>query len=185
MAIIEKLLEYLAFLKLSPASISDLLPASGPGPGWLFGALGTVVISVCGLSIGKTRAILSLLSVYVAFVFDRLFPFFDKIQNIAGSSLAPYWVHLGIFILVYISVYIIFSTSLIRQRISSAEFSLFGVAIISILQLGFLVSIFYSFLPIELAKEWSFGFYNFFRTPLALFLWAVMPLPILLFIKRK
>lgn len=187
MVIIEKLLEYLSFLGLSSANLSGLLlPTSGlAGPGWLFGALGTVAVSIFGISIGKTRAIMSLFSIYVTFVFDRLFPYFDKIQNIAGNSIEPYWIRAGIFILVYVAVFIIFNFSILRKRLSSTEFSLFGVVLLSLLQLGLLISILISFLPQELAEKWSFGFYNYFAVKPALFIWAISPLPVLLFFKQK
>lgn len=155
------------------------------GPGWLFGAFGTVVISLYGLSLGRTRAVLSLLSIYVAFVVIKLFPYFNIINQIAGRGVQDYWLQIGVFLAIYIAIFLIFNFSFIRKRLSSAEFSLFGVILISLLQLGFLASIIFSFLPRESAIKWSSYFYNYLATQQALFIWAVAPLPVLLFIKRK
>ncbi len=166
-------------------NLSNIPLPSGMGPGWLFGAFSAVAISLYGLSLGRTRAVLSLLSIYAALVIVKLFPYFSNVSQMAEGSVADYWIKVGIFIGTYVIVFLIFNFSFIRKRLSSTEFSLFGIILISILQLGFLASIILSLLPDELAMKWSFGFYNYFATKQALFIWAVLPLPVLLFIKRK
>lgn len=180
-----KLLDIIRSLIPGLENLASLSSAPTIGPGWLFGTLATVAISLYGLSIGKTKAIMSLLSIYVAFTFDRLFPYIDDIQKIAGESIESYWIRTGVFAIIYCLVFTVFSFSLIRKRLSSTEFSLFGIVMIGLLQMGFLISIFLSFLPETLAKEWTFSFYDYFGSRHALFLWAIAPLPILLFIKRK
>lgn len=165
------------------SSISSMVPALGPG--WLFGVFGTVALSLYGLSMGRTRAVISLLSIYVAYVVIQLFPYLDKVGQMIEKPFEDYWLKIGIFLTAYIVIFLIFSFSFIRKRLSSAEFSLFGILLISLLQLGFLASIIFSLLPKDLALKWSFGFYNYFGTQQALFAWAVAPLPVLLFLKNK
>ena len=180
-----KLLEIIRTLIPSLENLPNISSISGFGPGWLFGTFGAVALSLYGLSMGKTRAVLSLLSIYVAFVVIQLFPYLDNIGQMIDKPLEAHWLKIGVFLGAYVIIFLVFNLSFIRKRLSSAEFSLFGVILISLLQLGFLASIILSFLPEEPAVKWSFGFYNYFGSQQALFVWAIAPLPVLLFLKNK
>ncbi|MBI2065177.1 MAG: hypothetical protein HYT62_03945 [Candidatus Yanofskybacteria bacterium] len=181
----DEVLKYFSLLMGNIGGFSSLSGVSGMGFTWLFGALGAVSLSLYGLSLGRTRAVMSLLAIYVTFAFDRLFPYFSEIKNMVSGSVVDYWIRIGIFLAVYILVFIIFNFSLLRKRFSSSEFSLFGILLISLLQLGFVGSIIFSYLPNELAVKWSFGFYNYIGTQQALFFWAMAPLPALLLLRSK
>lgn len=180
------MIKFLDFLRtlLPNLEIFSSISFAGFGPGWLMGALGTVAISIFGLSIGRTKTVISLISIYVAFVFDRIFPYSEEVGNIIGGALDDYWIRIGIFLLAYIIVFVVFNFSFIRRRLSSNEYSLFGIIILSFLQLGLLVSVVSNMLPEQLVLQWTFGFHNYFSTPVALFFWALAPLPVLLFIKK-
>lgn len=156
----------------------------GFGPGWLFGALGTVAVSIFGLSIGRTKAVISLLSLYVAFVFDKIFPYSENVYSIVADRFPEYWLRIGVFLLAYIIIFLVFNFSFIRKRLTSNEYSLLGIIILSILQLGLLISIVFNMIPVDVTSKWLPFFYQYFSTQLALFLWAFAPLPVLLFIKK-
>lgn len=179
-----KLLDFIRSFIPSLENLPNLASISSFGPGWLFGAFGTIAISLFSLSIGKTRAVISLLSIYVAFAFNIIFPYSNEVSNIIGSSLEEYWIRLGLFLIAYVVVFTVFNFSFIRKRISSSEYSLFGIIILSFLQISFLASIIFNILPEELTSQWAPGFSNYFSTPTALFFWAFAPLLGLLFIKK-
>ena len=179
-----KFLDILRSLIPSLENLPNLASISSFGPGWIFGAFGTVAVSLFSLSIGRTRAVISLLSIYVALAFNIIFPYSKEVSNIIGSSIEEYWIRLGIFFIAYIAVFAIFNFSFIKKRISSSEYSLFGIIILSFLQVGFLVSVVFNILPEELVLKWVPNFSNYFSTPTALFFWAFAPLPGLLFIKK-
>lgn len=181
----DRLLEIIKAIIPSFENLPAISLNPGSGPGWLFGAFGTVLVSLYGLSIGRTRAVLSLLSVYVAFVIIKLFPYLDTVTQTAFLPFEGYWLKIGLFIVFYAAIFLIFNFSFLKKRLASTEFSLFGIILISIFQFGFLISIMSSLIPKETAINWSFGFYEYFGTKLALFLWAVAPLPVLMVIKRK
>src|SRR3989338_7564041 len=105
MDIIEKILEY---INLAKPSLASLYGMSNFGPGWIFGVFGAVAVSLYGLSVGRTRAVLSLLSVYVAFVFDKLFPYLGDINELIGGAIESYWIRIGVFITAYVSASLIF-----------------------------------------------------------------------------
>ncbi len=186
--IIEEMFELLKLVNINLSNLSSITAALGGLGGnisFLFGALGTIAVSLYGLSLGRTRAVMSLLAIYAAFTLDKTFPYFDKIQAITGNSIEPHWSRMSLFFLAYAVTFAIFNFSFIKKRLSAAEFSLFGIVLISLLQLGFLVSIIFSFLPEMLLSEWSFNFPRYFNTQQALFLWAVAPLPVLFFLKSR
>ena len=182
MFIIEKLLES---FQLLTANLTNLTGISSFGPGWLFGAFSAVAVSLYGLSLGKTKAVVSLISIYIAFTLISLFPYLDKIDQITNNSFALYWLEIGIFLAAYIIIFLVFNFSFIRKKLSATEFSLFGVVLISLLQLVFLISIIFSMFPEPLALKLSFSAYNYLATQQALFFWAVAPLLVLLFFKNK
>ncbi len=181
-----KLFDILKLFISNLEALPGLASVSGLGPAWLFGALGTVAISLYGLSLGRTRAVISLLAIYTAFTFDRTFPYLGKIQEITANQIEIYWLRAGIFFIAYVLIFTVFNFSFVRKKLSSAEFSLFSIVLISLLQLGFLVSIVLSFLPESLVIQLSLGpSVNYFADSRALFLWAVAPLLALLFLKSK
>ena len=186
MAIIEKLLEFLN-LSLSKPNLINLtstLSISGFHPGWLFGVLGTVMVSIFSLSIGRTKAVISLLSLYVAFAFEKLFPFLDFMKGAVGNSIEVHWLRASIFVIAYVAVFFIFCLSFIRKKLSSSEYSLFGILLLSIIQLCLFISIIFNILPSSMTLEWFPYLYGYFSTPLALFMWVIAPLPVLFFIKK-
>lgn len=181
----DKLLDIARSLVPNLENQPNLSSISGFGPGWIFGALGTIMILVFSLSIGRTRVIVSLLSLYIALVFELIFPYWQGLNSFTDSSLEKYWLKLGLFVIAYLAVFIVFNLSFIKKRVSSSEFSLSAIIILSALQLGFTASIIFNILPSELALKWSLGFNKYFATQQALFIWALAPLPVLLFIGKK
>lgn len=177
----EKIFEYLNLVR---PSLANLYNVANVGPGWLLGVFGAVAVSIYGLSIGRTRAILSLFSIYVAFVVEKFFPYFDNLQVLIGESVSLYWLRVSVFAAAYVLASLVFNYSFVKKRISSADFSLSAVILITTLQLGFLASILLGFLPESLGIQWSFGFYYYFVSPSASFLWSVMPIISIVFLKK-
>src|SRR3989338_8861466 len=100
-----KILDIIKSLLPTLESQPSLSSIPAIGPAWLFGALGTIAISLYGLSLGRTRAVMSLLALYTAFAFDRTFPYFNEIQKIAGNGIQEYWIRIGVFIFTYVLIY--------------------------------------------------------------------------------
>ncbi len=151
--------------------------------GTLFVGLGLVAVLLYGLSLGRTRAIISLLSIYIAFTFDKVFPYFNELRQALKFSLDDYVLRLSLFLAVYAAVFVIFNYSFIKKKFSSSDFSLFSVLMLSVLQLGLLASILASFLPRETLKFLG-PFYNFLAGDKALFYWSIVPVPAILFLGR-
>lgn len=145
----------------------------------LFILLALVFILVWGLSMGRTKSIISLLSVYVAYGIARIFPYTDALSQ--KTSVASYWIDTAVFLVSLVVVFVIFTMSFLRKRLSSGEYNLIGVMMITVLQLGLIFAVVASFLPAELIQlklgvlgPWIYG--------QAVFYWFIAPLGGLLFI---
>src|SRR3989344_3299087 len=120
-----------------------------------------VVIFLVAFSLGKTKILLAIVSTYVALFLLAIFPFVFQIEKFFdgwfGLS-AVFWVRLSVFVL-----------------------------FLSILESGFLVSAILGFL--DSASQSKLGLSSlvltYFGTPKALFIWAVLPLLALVFLRRK
>lgn len=180
----ERLIYIIKSLIPSIDSLPSIASISNLGPGWIFGALGSVAVSLFGLSIGRTKTVISLLSIYIAFVLNHFFPYPQEIKGIVGGIFEDYWLKIGLFLVFYIITFFIFSFSFLRKRLSSSEYSLFGIIVLSFFQLGFAISIIFNMFPRDLVSKLSFGFEAYIATGAALFFWAAAPLAAIFFIRK-
>ena len=149
------------------------------GEGFSFGAealfvlCALVFILVWGLSLGRTKSVISLLSIYVGFAIATVFPYYQTIST--SSPLADEWMRVGLFGVSVVAVFLIFTMSFLRKRLSSGEYNLIGVLVITTLQIGLLISCAASFMPANVVVSYLGSFASFFVGP-ALFAWFVAPL---------
>lgn len=167
--------------------VSRLAPLSGAGdalrePRGLFVLLALVVLVLYGLSVGKTRALASLLSIYVAYVLTVLFPFFERLRGYLPERAQPAAAAL-VFLCLYVLTFLALSRATVRGRLSLGEISLPKVIIISIIQLGLLASILLSLLPPEFAERGFGPLGRYIAGQYALWGWAVVSLAILPFMR--
>jgi hypothetical protein len=151
------------------AAIADVVRR----PSGLF-ALGAVVVLVLyGISVGRTKALISLLSIYVAYVLTILFPFPSKVPAV------------GIFLALYIVVFLILSHSLRRGRLTLGDTSLWQVAVISIVQIGLLASIGASLVSADMGRQYLGPLYTWLGGTKTLWIWAAASLLIMPFMRAR
>ncbi len=156
------------------------------GPGVLFSGLILVALLLYGLSLGRTRAVVSFLGVYIAYAVYSVFPFWDWLHKAIKFSPALYLTQIGFFLVVYLIVFLVLNKSLVKSRMTIGEASFFAVSIISILQLGLLMTIILNILSIDVvAKIVPAYLARFFITPSAMFYWFVAPIPALLLVRKS
>ena len=142
----------------------------------LFGLLILLFIFLYGISVGKTKALLSLMSIYGAFMLTVTFPFVPALLSMIGDNVNGALVPALLFINFYIIVSALFNFSSLRHRLSMGELSFGKVLVISIFQVGFLASVLFYLLPVEIIPDSLLSVYSYFGTQQALFFWAVLPL---------
>lgn len=149
----------------------------------LFALLLGIIIFLYGISIGKTRAIVSLLSIYVAYALTVLFPFRAAVEQVVEPESRPL-IPAGVFIVAYLFVFGALNLSILRRRLTLGEISISKVLIISLIQIGLMASIIASLLPAEVTDR--FGMLKPYLTggPV-LFGWTVFAVLILPFMREK
>lgn len=150
----------------------------------LFAIGGVALLIVYGLSVGKTRALLSLLAIYVAYTLALLFPFIDAVAPRVPEPLRPF-VSAGLFIALFIAVFLIFSLTLRKSRVAMGEISVIAVVIISIAQVGLLTAMLASLVPPETVVRYAGSTGRILTGPYALWAWAAGSLVVLPFVRAR
>ena len=155
------------------------------GPSGLFAILGLIFLLLYGLSLGRTRALISLLGIYIAYAILSVFPYLDRLHELIKISPELYITRVALFLLIYIIVFAILNRSLVKSRLTLKDASFFSVSIISILQLGLLITIITNIVPVSALKISGnlSGFAEYFSTNEALFYWFLAPIVVVSFMK--
>jgi hypothetical protein len=154
-------------------------------PRGLFVLLVTIVVILYGLSVGKTKAMVSLLSVYVAYILTVMFPFLPWLQEqVIMPEGAPVLMVLLFFVL-YLTTFLILSHSIVKGRLTLGEISIWKVVLISVVQLGLLGCVTASLLPADFAAKTFGPAYQYLAGQRALWAWAVASLLIMPFMKSS
>ena len=155
------------------------------GPELLFGILIIIALFLYGLSLGRTKAIISLLGIYIAYVLQAIFPYFSELHKAVRFSPEMYMTRTVMFFIFYIIVFVILNRSLVRHRTTMKEFSIFWVSLISFFQLGILISIILNFIPIDKLTMFPSSLVGYFAEQRALFFWLTAPILILILMRRE
>ncbi len=156
------------------------------GPSGLFAILGLIFLLLYGLSLGRTRALISLLGIYVAYAITSVFPYLDRLHDLIKVSPELYITRVGLFLFVYVIVFVVFNHSLVKSRLTLKDASFLSVSIISVLQLGLLITIITNIVPVSAFKISGnlSGITEYFSTNEALFYWFLAPIVVVSFMKR-
>ena len=160
------------------------IPSLNLGPEVLFVILGAVFILVWGLGLGRTRALVSLLAIYIAFVLETNFPYFSQFNRALNLKYDMEYVKIGLFFSAYIVTFAILNKSLVKARLTMKETSVIVIGLISLLQLGLLISIILNNLPVSVVAKAPVYLSPIFLGQQALFIWFFVPILYVLFIKR-
>ncbi len=155
------------------------------GPSGLFAILGLIFLLLYGLSLGRTRALISLLGIYIAYGIMSVFPYLDRLHDLIRVSPELYITRVGLFLFIYIVVFAILNRSLVKGRLTLKDASFFSVSVISFLQLVLLITIISNIVPVSVLKISGnlSGIAEYFSTNEALFYWFLSPIVVLLFMK--
>src|SRR3989344_3718524 len=164
------------FTKLSEKL--DLTPTT------LFVGLVLVFMIIYGLSLGRTKALISLLGIYVALAFDAAFPYLEQLHSLLPIQIEIYTTRIMVFMLVYFLVFAILNNSFARGRLTLKESSIVSVSVISLSQIGLLIAVITNITPDDIIEKMPQYLYAYFSTKEALFYWIVFPIVILIFLKK-
>ncbi len=175
--------------KASQITIPGLGALSMPslGSGELFGILVVVGILLMALTLGRTRTLISVLSIYVAFALQTIFPFFGwLLKNQSFTNDLP-TLRVFVFLILYAIVFGLMNRSILKTRFNLGEASFLSVVLMGLVQLGFIISIILNLAPsfYNMADKLPAGLLPFFGNQRALFYWALVPVFLLIFQKQS
>ncbi|MCC6934323.1 MAG: hypothetical protein IT406_01325 [Candidatus Yanofskybacteria bacterium] len=153
-------------------------------PRGLGAALVVLVLVLYGMSVGRTRALISLLSIYVAYTLAILFPFSQAVSARLPERFQLY-AHAGLFLGAYVLAFLILSSAVRHGRLSMGELSLWQVGAISLVQVGLLVSMSLLFIDEPFARAIVGRWYVFFAGTSARWAWPAASLAILPLLRRE
>ncbi len=179
----DKLLLYLKTLKLG--AFSGTLSSTLTGPQQLFFFLILLFVFLYGMSVGKTRAIVSLLAIFVALVLTIVFPYLPQLKSALHLEYEEYLVRMGLFLALYVAVFFVLGKSALKNRLTLGEMAFGHVVVVSILQLGLFAAVLASFVPKNAIPHTLTQVYPYFGTPIALFAWSAISVASLPFLKSR
>jgi hypothetical protein len=142
-----------------------------------------LAIFIYGINAGRSRMILMLLSIYTAVVLTGLFPYREYLlKNIKIQE--SYFIELGLFLIAFLAVLILFSNSSLRV-LANFRGSILQIIILSILILGVFVSHLTVLLPAEVLAKLDHPIFAYFKTETAQFWWTLAGVAGLVVLKRK
>jgi hypothetical protein len=135
-----------------------------------------------GLSLGRDRIIVILISIYMALAVANTAPYIG-LMNSDGSSLAA--LRVSGFIAVFIILFFLLSRSALLKTVASTDThgSWWQVILFSILHVGLLISITLSFLPAGATNQLAPLTQKLFVQDLARFIWIVAPIVAMILFK--
>jgi hypothetical protein len=130
-----------------------------------------------GLSLGRDRIIVILISIYMALAVVNTAPYVGAL-NAAGGASSVVALRVSGFLVVFIVLFFLLSRSALLKTVASSDTPgrWWQVILFSILHVGLLVSITLSFLPPGAASKLASLTQKIFVTDLARFIWIVAPI---------
>lgn len=162
-------------------NISSVL--QGASTSFLIAAFLAFALFVIGITVGKSKLIIAMVSIYVTLVIVELLPYKSRISQ-ATPSLPDYILNLAILAAAYVIVFFLLSKSMSRTKITLAETSLLSIIMLSLIQAGFVISTLVSVLPEPLFSSVGPSL-RYFATPAMRFFWSVLPLVSFLFLRPR
>ena len=151
---------------------------------WLVVLFFIFAVLLISVSLGRSKMIISLLSVYIAAFIHNHFVYFSYIDKVLKNQPKVY-IDISLFIVIYILVYVVVSKIISNARMSGRQSSLLTVLPIAFLQICLLASILIPYIPEADSNRISVLIRPYFETETAQFWWAVIPLVVLLGIRFK
>ncbi|MBI2064251.1 MAG: hypothetical protein HYT66_00900 [Candidatus Yanofskybacteria bacterium] len=155
------------------------------GPTTLLVGLALVFMILYGLSLGKIKALISLLGIYVALAFDAAFPYLEQLHDALPIEVEIYATRLVVFMLMYLLTFAILNKSFASKRLTLKDSSIISVSVISLTQIGLLVAVITNIIPDEIIEKMPEYLSAYFATKEALFFWMIIPILILIFLRKS
>lgn len=142
----------------------------------MLGAFGVIALFVAlGLAKGKDMLLILLFSLYPALLITSYFPFYDVLA-IGGGDISGVLERLVVFLLSTVMVVMIMRGYINTGYQGSSFWRAVEVFVLSIMSVGFFISVLYHVVHIEKLYNFSFVFDILFTPSGVFFVWLILPL---------
>jgi len=139
-----------------------------------------------GLSLGRNRVIVILISIYMALAIVNTAPYLNSFSaeiSYNNASIFKFSVFVGLFVILF---FLLSRGALLRTIASSDKAGTWWQSIIfSFFHVGLILSILLSYLPQDMAANVSPQMRNLFISDPAKFFWLVAPIVVMVLIRKK
>lgn len=139
-----------------------------------------------GLSLGRNRILVILISIYIALALVNAFPFSEKVlaELKLGDSFA---LKITLFASIILALFFLLSHSALSSAITTRrkEGTWFQVVIFSFLHVGLLISVILSFVPKDFTENLAPLTRNVFTTDVSRFIWLLLPIIAMCVMRRR
>lgn len=151
----------------------------------IFGFLLGVTIFYTFIFVSRGRVVPILVATYMAFVLVRFAPFLTKslAENVGLSQL--FVLKLIVFAAVFLVLLYVLSRAILQSPVGAETFGIWASFAAALSQVGFLLAVLISFLPITITREFSAFSKLIFIGDNQFFFWALAPIILLLILGRK
>jgi len=163
---------------------SDIISSINLGGNWLLILVFLAGGAAFGIVLGKNRLGLIILSAYLSLIITKFIPWkvFLGTEGTADVNMQIFLFFAIILAIFFVAPHSGLSGTLRISGRGSSKF--WQVAILGVLELGFLTSVVISFLSLGIQSDLG-QLGQFFADPLAQFLWLVLPLVGIMVLKKK
>lgn len=138
-----------------------------------------------GLTLGRNRIIIILISIYIAITVISFFPLEDTFKKTLSAN-DSFIYQIVVFIVAILLFYIFLSKSILKKVLrKTGNRSVFLVFFLSLFCMGLFLSVSLSFFPKELVRTFNPLTQSIFMAKFSRFLWAIMPVVIMAFMQSK
>ncbi|MEX2209856.1 MAG: hypothetical protein WD846_03145 [Patescibacteria group bacterium] len=156
-------------------------------PSWdLFIFLFFIVATfVYGFTLGRSRIMVLLVSTYMALALTQTAPFLGGTEEVTVGSSPFFVVQITAFVATMLLIFFFLSNSALRRAFAATEIQgkAWQIIIFSILHAGLLVSVVLSFVPPDRRAALLDATQNLFATETALFVWTLLPIIVMMFVR--
>lgn len=174
-------------LKFSDFSRGDFLASfNSTFSSWEAAVAGFFIFAIFfySLSIGRGRLLLFLISTYIAKLLADSFVYVDYLAGIFGGRI--FSLYLALFIFSYVVVFAILDKSILRVRLSTKEFPVGKLFILSTIIVILLTNVVFTYLPSEIALNIKSGdVVKYLVGDTAFFWWFLLSLFSITLFRRK
>ncbi len=136
-----------------------------------------IIAIIAALSFGKSRMLLSLLSIYPALLIESALEKTGLLSNLSNlSNLSVFFIHVISFLVLYCLIFFVLYRSFFSSSTTLKEWSLPVVLLITVLKTGLMISVFIMYAE---SSGMSFGnstLYIIWGSPIARTLWLISPI---------